>query len=187
MKEPLVTPTEIRHQIWKELGRATQDRHHAWRTPVLSTVNGEGSVNARTVVLRQVDVDTKKLQIYTDARSCKVDELQLQPNAMFVFWSPRLRWQLRIRVLTSVLTEGPELERLWERVKHSASAGDYLTSATPGAPLAPNENAMNLNEEPTPHFALINASVLEIDWLELSSAGHRRAKITADDWEWLTP
>ena len=187
MKSTLEFPSEIRHQIWKELGRATQDRHHAWRTPVFSTVNAEGVVNARTVVLRQVDVDTKNLQIYTDARSCKVDELQLQPNAMFVFWSARLRWQLRIRVVTSVFTEGPELERLWERIKQSASARDYLTSAAPGTPLAPNENVMNQNDETTPHFALINASVLEIDWLELSSSGHRRARITADDWEWLTP
>lgn len=187
MKELLLTPTEIRHQIWKELGRATQDRHHAWRTPVFSTVNSKGLINARTVVLRQADVDAEKLQIYTDARSCKVDELQLQPNALFVFWSPRLRWQLRIRVLTSVFTEGPELEGLRERVKQSASARDYLTSAAPGTPLSPNENAINLNEEPIPHFALINASVLEIDWLELSSAGHRRARVTANDWEWLTP
>jgi hypothetical protein len=187
VKEQLVTPTEIRHQIWKELGRATHDRHHAWRTPVFCTVNAEGLVNARTVVLRQVDVDAEKLQIYTDARSCKADELQLQPNAMFVFWSQRLRWQLRIRVMTSVFTEGPELERLWERVKQSASAGDYLTSAAPGIPLAPNENAINQHEEPTPHFALINASILEIDWLELSSSGHRRARVTAKDWEWLTP
>ena len=187
MKTTLEFPSEIRHQIWKELGRATQDRHHAWRTPVFSTINAEGLVNARTVVLRQVDVDAEKLQIYTDTRSCKVDELQSQPNAMFVFWSPRLRWQLRIRVLTSVITEGAELERLWERVKHSASAGDYLTSAAPGTPLVTNENAMNQNEEPTPHFALINASVLEIDWLELSSLGHRRARITANEWEWLTP
>lgn len=30
VKVRLETPQEIRHQIWKELGRATHDRHHAW-------------------------------------------------------------------------------------------------------------------------------------------------------------
>lgn len=187
MKEPLVTPSEIRQQIWRELGRATQDRHHAWRTPVLSTSNVEGLVNARTVVLRQVDADAKQLHIYTDTRSCKVEELQSQANAVFVFWSARLRWQLRVRVLTTVMTAGPEVERLWERVKQSASAGDYLTIAAPGTPILSNEKAVSRDDEKTPHFALVNARVVEIDWLELARSGHRRARITADDWEWLTP
>ena len=187
MKEPLVTPSEIRQQIWKELGRATQDRHHAWRTPVLSTANAEGLVNARTVVLRQVDADAKQLQIYTDTRSFKVEELQSQANAVFVFWSARLRWQLRVRVLTTVLTEGPDVERLWERVKQSPSAGDYLTIAAPGTPILSNEKVVSQGEEQTPHFALVNAHVMEIDWLELARSGHRRARITADDWQWLTP
>lgn len=187
MKDRLESPNEIRHQIWKELGRATQDRHHAWRTPVLSTANAEGLVNARTVVLRQVDADAERLQIYTDARSCKVDELESQANALFVFWSARLRWQLRARVLTTVITEGPLVEQLWERVKQSASAGDCLTSEAPGTPIFTNGNAVNPHEEQTPHFALINARVVEIDWLELAGTGHRRARITADNWEWLTP
>ena len=37
MKIHLQTPEEIRLQIWKELGRASLDRHHEWRTPVLAT------------------------------------------------------------------------------------------------------------------------------------------------------
>lgn len=187
MKELLIIPSEIRQQIWKELARATQDRHHAWRTPVFSTANAEGLVNARTVVLRRVEAESENLQIYTDTRSCKVAELQSQANAVFVFWSARLHWQLRIRVITTVMTNGPEIERLWERVKQSASAGDYLTIAAPGSPILSNGDAACPKEEQTPHFALINAQVVEIDWLELSSSGHRRARITADDWEWLTP
>jgi hypothetical protein len=26
-----------------------------------------------------------------------------------------------------------------------------------------------------------------MDWLELSRAGHRRARLSANTWEWLTP
>ena len=55
MRTPLQTPHEIREQIWRELTRASQDRHHAWRTPVLATVDGDGFANARVVVLRKVD------------------------------------------------------------------------------------------------------------------------------------
>ena len=45
MKKDVQTPQEIRQQIWMELGRASQDRHHAWRTPVLATVGVDGAVN----------------------------------------------------------------------------------------------------------------------------------------------
>jgi pyridoxine/pyridoxamine 5'-phosphate oxidase len=57
MKHGLDTSQDIRQQIWKELGRASVDRHHAWRTPVLATVGCDGSPNARTVVLRKVDAN----------------------------------------------------------------------------------------------------------------------------------
>jgi hypothetical protein len=28
---------------------------------------------------------------------------------------------------------------------------------------------------------------MEMDWLELASSGHRRAKISLDSWKWLIP
>jgi len=37
------------------------------------------------------------------------------------------------------------------------------------------------------HFALLSAQVLEMDWLELSRNGHRRANLRADGWRWLAP
>jgi len=33
----------------------------------------------------------------------------------------------------------------------------------------------------------LSAQVNEIDWLELARGGHRRARLSADTWEWLTP
>jgi len=59
MKTELETSQEIQDQIWRELSRACKDRHHEWRTPVLSTVNHEGQINARTVVLRAADSATQ--------------------------------------------------------------------------------------------------------------------------------
>lgn len=186
MKEHLETPQEIREQIWKELGRASQDRHHAWRTPVLATVASDGTPNARTVVLRSVDAAQQALRIYTDARSPKVSELAQAPHALFVFWSARLNWQLRVRVTATIVTDGHELQALWQRVQQSAAAADYLASAAPGNPRseAPSntEAADGVN-----HFAVVNAQVLEMDWLELGRGGHRRARLLPDDWQWLTP
>lgn len=187
MKILLQTPNEIHQQIWKELGRATQDRHHAWRTPVLATACTDSSVSARTVVLRSVDKHKAQLQIFTDARSSKVREITNASNAVFVFWSSKLSWQLRVRVDISVLTKGSSVDALWKRVKQSASASDYLSPSAPGSPLSSQPLTLSENSQKNAYFAVLDARVIEIDWLELASAGHRRAKLTADSWEWLIP
>lgn len=186
MKTFYETPDDIRHQIWKELGRACQDRHHAWRTPVLATVGSDGVANARSVVLRQADAAQQMLRAFTDRRSPKVGELANNPSAVFVFWSARLSWQLRVRVTLSVQTAGPEVDGLWQRIAQSSSAGDYLAPATPGTPRQ-NDQDNSATTSLSHHFALLSARVSEIDWLELGRRGHRRARLRGDTWQWLTP
>ena len=186
MKKYFQTPLEIRQQIWKELGRASQDRHHAWRTPVLATAGNDTTVNARTVVLRSVDEASQSLQIYTDQRSPKVQELIDEPNAMFVFWSTRLNWQLRVRVTIANQTSGSQVEAHWQRVQQTAAAADYLSALAPGSPCPEAFSAGTLPQH-TNNFALLTAQVLEIDWLELGRTGHRRARLLQDTWQWLTP
>jgi len=67
---------DLAARLWKELARATQDRHHDWRTPVLATQGVAGSgPQARTVVLRRAEAATWTLRVYTDARSPKCSEL----------------------------------------------------------------------------------------------------------------
>jgi len=153
---------------------------------VLATVGGDGFANARVVVLREVDRAQQTLRVYTDARSPKVRELSREPHALIVFWSDRLNWQLRARVAISVETAGPEVQARWQRVQQSASAADYLGSVAPGDDLEPAHGAAT-SAGAAHHFALLSAQVLEMDWLELSRNGHRRAKLRADGWRWLAP
>jgi general stress protein 26 len=191
MKIHLQKPEDIRSQIWKELGRASLDRHHEWRTPVLASADADGLPDARTVVLRQVDALAGQLTFYTDSRSPKAAQLQAKASAMLVFWSARLSWQLRVRVACSVITSGPEVDTLWQGVKHLAAAGDYLAPLPPGTVLSPGSgmaDADKANEPaPTHSFSLLRAQVQRMDWLELSREGHRRAQLSANDWVWLTP
>ena len=200
----LDTPAEVREQIWKELVRATHDRHHAWRTPVLATVNAQGRPNARTVVLRKASAaDGGTIEIYTDRRSPKVSELMAQPSACLVFWSARLSWQLRVAVDVSVQVEGPYIDSLWQNVKHTRAAGDYLGLLPPGQALpdepivsdvSTDDSCDDSTDDPsatdtdqTVQFAVLTARVSEIDWLELGRGQHRRAKIFDDQWQWLAP
>jgi pyridoxamine 5'-phosphate oxidase len=186
IKPRLENPNDIRQQVWRELEKAVHNRHHDWRTPVMATVSSDDSVNARTVVLRQVDQLNQSLMIYTDQRSLKVREIIKQPKAVFAFWSKRLNWQLRVDVEVSVMSDLKILNTLWETVRDSPSAMDYLGTQAPGTSLtkviAGQESAIELH-----HFTVLTAVVKKIDWLELSREGHRRALITPDSWEWLAP
>ena len=189
LETPLLTEADIRHRIGMELQRATQDRHHEWRTPVMATVGADHTPQARTVVLRQADTPVSTLQIFTDSRSPKVAELTASPHATLVFWSAQLNWQLRVRTLATVQRTGAEVDAVWMRVSQSAAAGDYLSAHAPGAALSmPTGDATaGQGAPPTHHLALITLQVQDMDWLELARSGHRRAVFSAEQWEWRVP
>jgi len=182
---PLDTASDedLYRRIWMELQRAAQDRHHDWRTPVLSSVDAQGIPQARTVVLREVNTNTRELTFYTDRRSPKVAELQAAPLTALVFWSKRLSWQLRVAARVRVDTTGRLIDAAWARVSQSAAAGDYLSATAPGSPLQHQNNAPNKHH----NMAILTAQIDVLDWLELARSGHRRALVTPDRTEWCVP
>ena len=203
---PEIKPT-IEYEIWQQLLRASVDKHHEWRSPVLVTnglvtnglvesgiVTNEPEANgqdnwpdARTVILRKVDVATKELVFYTDSRSPKVTQLCANPNAMLVFCSKRLNWQLRIKVTITVKTDGELVKNTWDKVKQSPSAVDYLSLQAPGEILVNSHNLPDQAHQTKAHFALLIAQVIKIDWLALNRNGHQRANINADGFQSLVP
>lgn len=182
---PPLTEAELNKRVWQELQRATQDRHHEWRTPVLSSIGLDGAPQARTLVLRHVDRVLWQLTFYTDSRSAKVLELQNNDQAMVAFWSQRLGWQVRLQARVTVHTEGPAVAAAWDRVSQSPSAGDYLSSAAPGSPLG--LSADRPGQSPQHHLAVLALQVTSVDWLELARFGHRRAHLTPTTVEWRVP
>ena len=167
---------------WRELAAAPQDKAHPWRTPVLATTDGEFG-DARTVVLRGVDAEARTLLLYTDARSPKAAQIAAHPLGTLVLWSPQLSWQLRLRVRLELQVDGLAASSHWARLKLAPGAQDYLSALPPGSVL---DNAIGARGERA-HFALLEAAVLSMDWLELHADGHRRAAFGADGARWLQP
>lgn len=180
---PRASEGELVQRIWTELQRATVDRHHEWRTPVLATTGLDGIPDARTVVLRGANAKACELVFFTDRRSPKVAELQAEGKAAFVFWSKRLSWQLRVRVVTQVHTTGSLVDAAWERISQSPAAGDYLAADAPGSALR-KQAAANPGAH---HLAVVTSRIEHLDWLELARQGHRRARLTQGTLEWLIP
>jgi pyridoxamine 5'-phosphate oxidase len=178
--ERLVSLPAIEAAVWRELQAAPQDAQHPWRTPVLATTDGE-SGDARTVVLRAVDAEKRRLTVFSDARASKVAQLSAHPLGTLVHWSPALSWQVRLRVRLEVQRDGLAVSSHWARLKLSPAAHDYLSALPPGSAL---DNAIGARGERA-HFALVVAQVLAIDWLELHAQGHRRARFGAGPAIWL--
>jgi len=203
---------DIEVAVWQHLTRAPRDKHHEWRTPVLATATRDGDgADARTVVLREVDAVARQLVIYTDSRAAKVAQLREQPKATLVLWSARLGWQLRCKLRCVIHEEGLAVASRWERLKLTRAAQDYLSTAAPGseaqgaqgahgaqgAQAAPGLDAAGgagMSEATTSMglshracFAVIEAQVLTLDWLELHPEGHRRALFDQTGSRWLVP
>ena len=176
----------VEAEVWRQLARATHDKHHAWRSPVLATATGDGA-DARTVILREVDTDARVLRIFTDERAAKVAQLMSHPIGTVVMWSRALGWQLRCRVRLTVQSQGLAATSRWALVKLSPSAQDYLSPLPPGAPLEGAAPTLPTLPFPQPHFAIVEAQVLAIDWLELHRDGHRRAVFDAEGARWVQP
>jgi pyridoxamine 5'-phosphate oxidase len=183
MSTRLETLDAIEAALWRELQAAPRDKNHPWRAPVLATTDGEVG-DARTVILREVEPAQTALLMYTDVRAGKVVQIAAHPRGTLVMWSPALGWQLRIRVHLQAVTDGLERSSRWARLKLSPAANDYLSSQAPGDPL---DSALSARGERA-YFALLEARVLSIDWLELHAQGHRRARFSNGATPcWLQP
>jgi pyridoxamine 5'-phosphate oxidase len=183
----LQTLAEIEAAAWEQLASAAADHDHEWRDATLATTatNPDGNAygDARTVILREVDADARRLLVYSDARAQKVAQLRGCAEATLLMWSRRLSWQLRCRVRCEVHEDGLAVASRWARIRSSPAAQDYLSPLPPGAPIEAQTPAVANRE----YFAMIEAEVLAIDWLELHREGHRRARFEPGRSRWLQP
>lgn len=174
---------DLQRHIWIQLQRAVLDKFHEWRTPVLATVDANGAPQIRTLVLRHVDASAHQLNFFTDSRAPKVAQLLAEPRASLLFWSNRLGWQLRVQTKIDVLLDGPKVEAAWTGLAQTPVAPDYLSAKAPGALLPDGKSVAGSK----PHLAILLAEVIEIDWLEMSRSGHRRAQLRGHEAQWLVP
>jgi pyridoxamine 5'-phosphate oxidase len=176
---PYLPPENLIARVWQELTRATKDRHHDWKTPAFASIGLDGNPQARTIVLRNANKELWTLSAYTDLRSTKCQELEKHGLAQLVFWSKKLRWQLRVSVNVSIHAEGNLVESVWTSVSQSNSSKDYLSNQAPGSLINFDKaNEAHLLKAPVRHnLAVLSFQVISMDWLALGKDFHRRAQI----------
>ena len=150
----------------------------------LATVETDGSPRARMVVVRSFNEGDNTLWMTTDSRSCKMGQLQVQPQAEIVFWTPHERQQFRLRGRVEIVREGAARQQLWEGLNDSARALFFWPK--PGAPrVEGTEFVQGVPTGPAPaEFVMLIFKPTVVEALELNEIPHRRRRwCETDGWK----
>ncbi|MCB9950964.1 MAG: hypothetical protein H6824_08270 [Planctomycetaceae bacterium] len=193
--EHIPTRDEILTDIWQRLSDSADQAGKAWGVPVLSN-QFRGEPTARSVVLRAVDSEQRKLFAFTDARSPKVAQLREHSAAIWTFYDPVGRIQLIAHTEIEVKSVGADVDHFWNSSRPE-SLHCYLGEDAPGTkvdtPSVVPTMSIQLHDLAggRENFAVLEATIKELDWLALRRSGNLRARFhwTGEDWDfsWLVP
>lgn len=159
----------------------------------LATVNFEGKPTNRTLVFRGFLNQTNQLQIITDSRSEKINQINQNPCSEICWYFPKTREQFRISGNLTIIGEKDEnqIPRLtvWQNL--SDSAKQQFTWPHPGKTLTKNEQnflqEIPLPNQPVSNFILLLFNPEKVDHLELKENPHQRTLYYLDNEQnWIT-
>lgn len=194
-------PNNIFSLIQIKLSKAVKNRFHGFHIPVFSNLTHNNSVNSRVVVLRNFDPKKLIINFHTDFRSKKINEIIKNPNTFFLFYDYKDKMQLRINTKSFINHKNNITKKSWDMTKLS-SRKCYLAKQSPGSKsnfpddgipkhligINPHEKESQAGYE---NFVVIENKIKNIEWLYLSSSGHRRLFIDFNNnkikHQWLIP
>jgi PPOX class probable FMN-dependent enzyme len=162
----------------------------------LATVTPEGLPANRTVVFRGFLEDTNYLQIITDSRSEKIDQIRYQPEAEICWYFTKSREQFRISgtiILVTVPNRDYSLQLARRTVWQQLSSSTRLQFAwpTPGQQRESNQEAFSplppSELEPLENFCLLLLVPKKVDHLQLRGDPQNRCwYVLFEDKTWIT-
>ncbi|MGC9504685.1 Npun_F5749 family FMN-dependent PPOX-type flavoprotein [Baaleninema sp.] len=132
----------------------------------LATVRRNGTPANRTVVFRGFETHSDRLQIVTDSRSEKIEQLQHNTNVEACWYFPKTRVQFRFQGTIEIVdSEGSDealnaaRRQVWETLSDAARSG--FAWPKPGAERSPSE-AFEV-DPPNPEIPLDSFCLLLLD------------------------
>jgi pyridoxine/pyridoxamine 5'-phosphate oxidase len=181
-------PAQIRKTLLHELHRGALDSKHPFRYINLATI-GENGPEVRTVVCRYVSQDLEFF-MYTDSRSEKVSELQLNSLASLHFYHAAKRVQIRIKAKTEIHHQDQVSKGFWSKVQGEAQKA-YTSTLAPSILISnPNEAFDWMENADDRYFAVLKFIPESIEALQLNGLQHLRILFSEkDNWagQWLVP
>ena len=179
---------------WSLLGKGARNARSSFHVMQIASVTADGLPAIRSVVLRGVDAANRTIRFHTDSRSPKANEIFERPQIAAHFYSPKEKVQLRLQCRAQLHHHDAWSSSAWRHLQEM-SRECYRQARPPGALLetpahASFEPACD-QQEAYDNFAVVTARIQRLEWLYLSSQGHRRARF---EWPrgrqvatWLAP
>ncbi len=162
----------------------------------LATVTPEGYPANRTVVFRGfLDEQLNRLQIITDSRSAKIQDIEYQTRAEICWYFTKTREQFRIKGSLQLVT-ATEADSYLQQARHqtwhnlSDAARSQFAWPDPAQPVV-DKSAFEVNPPdenfPLDNFCLLLLTPQKIDHLQLRGDPQQRCWYTLqDDQTWST-
>ncbi|MBY3158284.1 pyridoxamine 5'-phosphate oxidase [Rhizobium laguerreae] len=182
-----MTLAEVDASAWAELESAAADPPSAFRYLNLCSVDARGRPQARMVVLRRVDVARRLLEIHTDVRSPKWQEISADPRVTLLGFGPQPKVQLRLQ--GSAELHGPASEcaaEAWSLLPGSTRS-TYM-GGPPGDDIGerPTSEGKAADADGQAFFGVLLFRAETLDWFQLRQADNRRAVFAYDHLGSLT-
>jgi hypothetical protein len=184
-------------EAWRRLARGAADRRSEFHTVQLATLGLDGAPRLRTVVLRGVEREARRLRAHTDRRSGKAAELAAEPRVALHAYDSRAKIQLRLRGRARLHVDDDAAAAAWAATQGGSRScyrglppGQALAAPGDGDPT----QAMRSPQDPEAgreNFAALLFEAESLEWLYLAARGHRRALFdwAGGEWRgrWLAP
>ena len=186
---------------WEMLSTAVSDRKHPMRSIVMGSVSG-AMAQIRTVVLRKVEIEKRKIYFHTDIRSSKIEDIQSTGQLSWLAYDQTKRTQIRLCGAT-VLHHGNEIAKTQWNLTHHHSRRNYLLPEGSGKKhsedfkilhdkLSDFSYTLEESEVGFQNFVVVETTVEKLDWYYAHHTGNRRAGFTYEHGllkhaDWLTP
>ena len=197
--KPDLSTVEI--NCWEMLSTAVSDRKHPMRSIVVGSVSGV-MAQIRTVVLRKVEIEKRKIYFHTDIRSSKIEDIQSTGQLSWLAYDQTQRTQIRLCGAT-VLHHGNEIAKTQWNLTHHHSRRNYILPEGSGKKhsedfkirhdkLSDFSYTLEESEVGFQNFVVVETTVEKLDWYYAHHTGNRRAGFTYENGllkhaDWLTP
>ncbi len=104
---------------WAMLIEGAKTYTHPMHQFSLVTVDGNLPA-ARTVVLRKTNQPELSINIHTDVRSPKVQQLKNNPNAVALFYAHEQRMQIKLTTTATIQTNNDVTKQAWSKARLSS-------------------------------------------------------------------
>lgn len=164
---------ESEKKAWSLFEDGVSDRKSYFHTPIVISKSNKGVAKPRTMVLRKVNRGLLELQFHTDKRSLKVREIASDNLGAVLVYDMEYKIQIRIEAEFRIVEDLHIIQKRWSGMR-DMSKECYAVGKPPGTKISDPTRLESLGDG-ADNFAILSASVLQMEWLYLCYKGNRRA------------